>query len=169
MTSDAEITAHGIRIEVELYNDKTGHHIPTGSPLRHMILLVEAHDENGNILKQIDGPKTPEWCGSGKEEHRNYGGCPGKAYAKVLQEDWTQIYPSGAYWNPVTIRSDNRIPAFGRDKSSYLFQKPEDYKGPISIEVKLLFRRAFIKLQQQKGWEDPDILMEKNEHRLSLK
>jgi hypothetical protein len=136
-----------------------------------MILLVLVRDSSGNLLERIEGPVTPEWCGtggeSGEREKRDYAGLPGKAYAKVLQEDWTHEYPSGSYWNPVSIRSDNRIPAYGRDTSSYLFDLPRKLSGPITVEVKLLFRRAFIKLQRQKGWDTHDILMEKALHELS--
>ena len=37
--SDGEVT-----VQVELFNDNTGHHIPTDSPLRHMFLVVQAFD-----------------------------------------------------------------------------------------------------------------------------
>ena len=48
----------------------------------------------------------PPWAGS-------YRGVPGKVYAKVLEELWTEISPSGAYWNQTRILSDNRLPAAG--------------------------------------------------------
>ncbi len=146
-------------VEVEIINDKTGHHVPTDSPLRHLILLVQVKDENGEKLKQIEGSVVPEWGGIGKPDEGYYAGLAGKGFAKILMELWTEITPSGAYWNPTRIVSDNRIPAMGSDKTSYIFQSSE-VSETFEIFVQLLFRRAFIKLMDQKGWESTDILME---------
>jgi hypothetical protein len=66
-------------------------------------------------------------------------------------ELWTEIMPTGAYWNPTRVVSDNRIPAFGSDASVFVLAAPAD--GPARIEVRLLFRRAFIELMDQKGWD----------------
>ena len=49
-------------------------------------------------------PKLPEWAG-------NYAGQPGQTYAKVLQDEWTGETPTAAYWRPVKIVADTRIPA----------------------------------------------------------
>jgi hypothetical protein len=83
---------------------------------------------------------------------------PGKGFAKILSELWTEISPTGAYWNPTRIVSDNRIPAFGTDTGTYSFIAPAGVKS--TIHVTLLYRRAFKELMDQKGWEFPDILME---------
>ena len=53
---------------------------------------------------------------------------------------------------------DTRIAAFATDVSQYTFAAPDD--GEITVEARLLFRRAFQELMEQKGWDDPDILME---------
>ncbi len=66
--------------------------------------------------------------------------------------------PTGAYWNPTRIVSDNRIAAFEKDELTYIFMMPE--KGSVNIEVSVIFRRAFKELMDQKGWDSPDILME---------
>jgi len=148
-----------IVIEVELVNDKTGHHIPTDSPLRHLILLVEVKDEYGEKLELIEGNIIPEWGGVGEYENGYYAGYPGTAYAKILEEMWTEVSPSGAYWNPTRILSDNRIPALGSDVTEYVFQTSE-VSETSEVSVRLFFRRAYIELADQKGWDDPDILME---------
>jgi hypothetical protein len=75
----------------------------------------------------------------------------------VLQERWTGVTPTGAYWNPVTVVSDNRIAAFADDATSYMFTAPSD--GAARVEVRLLFRRAYKDLMDVKGWDVPDILM----------
>jgi hypothetical protein len=153
-----------IIVEVEIENDQTGHHIPTDSPLRHLILLVEVSGENGEKLTQIEGPVIPDWGGIGDYEQGYFAGSPGTAYAKVLMELWTEISPSGAYWNPTRIVSDNRIPAMGNDKTKYIFEASKD--SEVQVEVELLFRRAFIELMDQKGWDVADIVME--EERIEL-
>jgi hypothetical protein len=122
-----------------------------------MILLVQAKDESGEELLPLDGPILPEWVGEGNSDEGYYAGLPGKAYAKVLQEVRTGIIPSGAYWNKTQIVSDNRIAAFASDNSTYTFWTPEN--GTTDVTVTLLFRRAFIELMDQKGWNTPDIIM----------
>ena len=73
-------------------------------------------------------------------------------------ELWTEITPSGSYWNPTRIVSDNRLAAFESDTTQYVFKAPES--SGARIIVKLLFRRAFKDLMDQKDWDIPDILME---------
>ena len=165
----AAIQADQIIVDVTITNDKTGHHVPTDSPLRHMILLVDVTDPKGNLLPQVDGPTVPLWGGVGDPQDElalsaaegYYAGRPGTAYAKILQEMWTEVSPTGAYWNPTRILSDNRIPALGSDTTTYVFDIPDDFatQSEISVDVKLFFRRAFIELMDQKGWDDVDILM----------
>jgi hypothetical protein len=164
MKLNAEMIRDGIEVHVTIVNDQTGHHVPTDSPLRHMILLVRAFDDRKE-LQLLDGPQLPEWCGVGDLAEGYYAGLPGKAYAKVLKEDWTHVYPSGAYWNPTTVVSDNRIAAFAEDASRYVFSSSAS--GHIRVEATLFFRRAFKKLMDVKGWEVPDIIMERETVALS--
>jgi hypothetical protein len=159
MSADARREGDTLVVDVTVVNDQTGHHIPTDSPLRHMILLVEVTDPNGEPLIQTDGPIVPEWGGIGDPKEGYYAGVPGKAYAKILQELWTEIMPSGAYWNPTRIVSDNRLAAFESDTSSYSFILESG--DEVTVRVRLLFRRAFIEMMDQKTWDVPDILMEK--------
>jgi hypothetical protein len=145
-------------VTVKITNDRTGHHVPTDSPLRHLILIVKTSDSKGHLLRQSDGPVIPEWCGTGDPNEGYYGGLPGKAFAKVLEELWTEVSPTGAYWNPTRILIDNRIAAFAADSSAYTFATGAD--DMITVDVVLLFRRTFIELSSQKDWEMRDILME---------
>jgi hypothetical protein len=145
-------------VQVDITNDKTGHHVPTDFPLRHLILLVRATDADGDPLAQLDGPMVPEWGGVGDYAQGYYAGLPGKGFAKILEELWTEISPSGAYWNPTRVLEDNRLAAFATDTSFYTFTAPTE--DEVTVEVVLLFRRAFKDLMDQKGWDVPDILME---------
>jgi len=156
MQATARRQGQEIVVEVAIRNEFAGHHLPTDSPLRHMILVVQAADDQGRAIVQSAGPKVPAWCGEGDPAQGCYGGLPGKAFAKVLEDRWTGLSPTGAYWNPTNVVSDNRIPALATDRSRYIFRAPV---GGAQIEVRLLFRRAFKELMEQKGWNDPDILM----------
>jgi hypothetical protein len=162
MEVEAQIKVEQVLVNVVISNDKTGHHVPTDSPLRHMILLVNVTDSLGETLEQVDGPVVPEWGGLGDPGAGYYAGLPGTAYAKILQELWTEVTPSGAYWNPTRVVSDNRLAAFASDTSVYTFstgaagQLPSQ---PFTVQVTLLFRRAYIDLMDQKGWDMPDIVM----------
>jgi hypothetical protein len=122
-----------------------------------MILLVNATDPNGQALSLLEGETVPEWGGVGDPSQGYYTGLPGKGYAKILSELWTEVTPTGAYWNPTRILSDNRIPAFGSDTSSYLFGLTGAHSA--NVKVTLLFRRAFKQLMDWKGWDVPDVVM----------
>ena len=158
MTVTASLENDEVAVLVDITNNLTGHHVPTDSPLRHLILLVQAVDADGTELAQSAGPVVPDWGGQGDPADGYYAGLPGKAYAKVLQELWTYVMPSGAYWNQTRVVSDNRLAAFETDTSTYGFTAPAS--GEITIDVTLLFRRAFIELVDQKGWDVSDIVME---------
>jgi len=146
-----------VAVRVTIMNDKTGHHVPTGSPLRHLILLVEAYGPDGKPLSQLDGPSVPDWGGVGDPAEGCYAGLPGKGYAKILQEWWTEVAPTGAYWNKTRLLSDNRIAAFAADTSFFTFNAANHEE--VTVDVKLLYRRTFVSLMRQKGWDDPDIVM----------
>jgi hypothetical protein len=158
ITATARLEGEAVVVQVDITNDKTGHHVPTDSPLRHLILLICATDARGNVLQQLDGPTVPEWGGVGDYSKGYYAGLPGKGFAKILEELWTEVSPTGAYWNPTRVLSDNRLAAFATDISTYTFAAPA--KGEVTVEVALLFRRAFKELMDQKGWDVLDIVME---------
>lgn len=158
MDLQARRSREQLTVTVEITNDQTGHHVPTDSPLRHLILLIFATGEDGRRLEQTSGATLPDWAGVGNPAEGNYAGLPGKAFAKILEEEWTHIQPSGAYWNPTRIVSDNRIAAMAADRTTVAFKVESE--GRITVEAKLLFRRAFRKLAVQKAWTDADIIME---------
>ncbi len=162
---EAEWAMDALALEVRVTNDNTGHKLPTDSPLRNVILVVRAFDAAGRSLDLLDGPRLPDWTGSGAGRSGHYAGQPGRAYALILEEQWTGVSPTGAYWNPVRILSDSRLPPCEVDVSRYRFERPAD--GSATFAVHLLFRRAFIELQEQKGWTDADLLLSERTLELS--
>jgi hypothetical protein len=164
LSAAAERAPDGVRVSVTIDNDQTGHHVPTDSPLRQLILLVRVGNASGRPLPLLDGPVVPDWAGLGDPRDGHYGGLPGQGYAKILAELWTEVSPTAAYWNPTRVVSDNRIPALESDSATWVFAAPG--AQAVDVRVELWFRRAFITLAEQKGWADPDILMESVEIRL---
>jgi len=161
MDASATRSGDGLAVSVTLVNDQTGHHVPTDSPLRQMILLVQTQGPGGITLSQMTGPTIPEYGGLGDPDQGYYAGLPGVIYAKLLMELWTEISPTGAYWNPTQIVSDNRLAAFEKDTNTFTFDAsgiPE--ADEITVTVSLLYRRAFKELMDQKGWDVSDIVME---------
>jgi hypothetical protein len=151
MKAEAQRDGDAISLGVSITNDRAGHHVPTDVPIRSMILVIEALDADGKTLALTTGSVNPDFAG-------DYAGVPGKTFAKVLKDKWTGETPTAAFWRPVEIVEDNRIAAMATDTTTYTFAAPSD--RAVTIRVKLLYRRSFYVLQQQKGWNDPDILME---------
>jgi hypothetical protein len=153
MNSQAWRSANNLEVLVRITNDQAGHHIPTDAPIREMILVVEAVDAAGKPLALKQGPVLPDYSG-------NYAGQPGKSFAKILKDEWTGETPTAAYWRPVTIVEDTRLAAMATDATRYTFAMASGEAA--QVRVKLVFRRAFEQLAKQKGWNDPDILMEES-------
>jgi hypothetical protein len=151
MTVTARQTAAAVHVEVTLQNIGAGHHVPTDSPLRNMLLVIAATDGTWQSLAQQSGPVVPPWGG-------DLAGQPGQGYAKILQDVATGEAPVASYWKPTRILSDNRLPARGFDTTRYTFALPAA-GAPAQITATLTFRRAFRALEQAKGWPASDLLM----------
>jgi hypothetical protein len=126
---------------------------------------VDARDEMGNRLPQIDGGVIPLWGGVGNTAD-DYAGWPGKIYANLLADRDTNISPTAAYWNPVKPvfvnitkkdSSDTRLIPNQADPETFSFTVPSS--GNVSITVKLIYRYAFIDLARQKAWTRPDVIV----------
>jgi hypothetical protein len=125
--------------------------VPTDAPIRSVMLIVEARDDQGNVLAMTEGATLPEWAG-------DQAGKPGKGFAKILRDTNTNEAPTAAYWRQVEIVEDTRLFPMKTDSSRYAFALPQG--KPAKVTVKLIYRPAFQKLAQQKGWNDPDIVMQ---------
>lgn len=149
------ITEQGkVNVKVTVTNTGAGHKFPTDSPLRHLILLVEARDENEMLLAQVGGPVIPLW---GAED---YAGRAGVIYANILKEEHTNNMPTFAYWNltePAWQDSDTRLNPGIEVPSEYSFAAPSN--GDATITAKLIYRYAFFEIARQKGWNRPDVLV----------
>jgi hypothetical protein len=113
MTVDAELLRNALTMKawakmqdgkaavtVTLTNDKTGHHVPTDSPLRHLILLIEAKDSRGKLLKLQAGP--------GKESRTTTADFPVKLTPKSSRKNgrmFSRRAPTGIIrsWSVTTV------------------------------------------------------------------
>lgn len=148
-----------IKVTVTVTNVAAGHNLPTDSPLRHLILVVEARDRNDKMLAQVDGDQIPDWGGIGSDP-RDYAGRPGMIYANVLKDKVTNTIPAVSYWNlivPAWEGSDSRLRPFQAVSSEYWFVAPT--RGAVKITARLWYRYAFIDVMRQKGWDRPDKLV----------
>jgi hypothetical protein len=68
--------------------------------------------------------------------------------------------PTAAYWRNISLVEDTRLAAYATDVSEYTFAAPEE--GMVTVDVRLVYRRAFQELMEQKGWDDPDLIMEED-------
>jgi hypothetical protein len=157
LTLDVWREGKEVRVMTVVTNDRAGHHIPTDHPARNILLVVSATGLDGKPLAMRWGDLVPPWGGTG-DAAEDYAGRPGRGYAKILEEKWTEVAPTAAYWNPTVLREDTRIAALASDVANWGFQE-SSIGGPVKVTARLIFRRAFRSLQKQKGWDTPDILM----------
>lgn len=151
METSAEIVDGELKVDVAITNDQTGHHVPTGVPYRHLILLVTIEDSQGRATPLKTGPVLPEWIG-------DLSGMPGAYFAKILRDELSGEFPTAAYWRNISLVEDTRIAAFETAENEFVFKVESE--GYYQVRVQLLYRRAYQQLMEWKGWEDPDILME---------
>jgi len=148
----AKVEEGKIKVQVTVTNTRAGHKFPTDSPLRHLILLVEARDQNNTLLAQMDGPVIPLWGAA------DFAGRAGVIYANILKEQQSNTVPTFAYWNltePAWQNSDTRLSPGIQVPSEYSFAAPSN--GDAKITANLIYRYAFFDLADQKGWYRPDI------------
>ena len=160
----AEIDGSEIVVNTVVSNTGAGHHYPTGSPLRQVLLVVRATDGRGGELALVDGDTLPAWAG-------DVSGYAGQAYAKILRDTLTGEEPTFSHWRMVELVEDTRIEALSSKKGSFRFAMPEGDGAQdgdaIGVEVQLIYRRAFQQLQEWKGWTDPDILLTTEEFQVA--
>jgi hypothetical protein len=153
LSAAAAVQGDRLAVQVRVRNVGAGHHVPTGSPMRNMVLAVEATGGGGAPLPLEEGGRVPSWAGEGPPELGNYAGLPGRGYAKVLKTpvaypadrrlsgSLPPLYPA-PFWRPVVVESDTRIAAEGEDAGRYLFRLPAA-SGGWRLRVRLIYRRTF--------------------------
>lgn len=126
-----------LKVVVELSNNNAGHHVPTGSPLRSLLLLVTAEDQSGELTLSA-GDRIANWAGE------SWQGKTGKGFAKILSEvpnyrgereqHFEPLYPA-PFWRPTIVESDNRIAAGASDRSEYSFDTTDTETFNVSVQL----------------------------------
>lgn len=152
----ANVEGGQLLVDAHVTNTGAGHHFPTGSPLRHLLLVVRATSADGGELPLLEGGILPDWAG-------DYAGQAGLGFAKILRDTLSGEEPTFSHWRMVELVEDTRIPAKTTASGSFRFAATDSASAPSTetmvVEAGLIYRRAFQQLQQWKGWDDPDILL----------
>lgn len=147
-----------IVVDAEVENRGAGHAFPTGIAIRNAILSMDVRLD-GQPLTQVGGPNIPWWANDEVPgtQPGDLAGLPGKGFAKVLEG---RINGQGPVVRPVLfidgerVAEDSVIPSGQTDRSTYRFQIPQGTPvgRNISVDARLLYRRAWRALAVTKGW-----------------
>jgi len=149
MVMATSIVGNQLHVDVDIINQYTGHHLPTGVTVRNMILVIEATDQlNGEALVFTGDQVIHDLGGIGDPAQGYYAGLPGRYFGKV-NHDANGNGPT-FFTDATGITFDNRIPALATDSSSYTFELPAN--GDVQVRARLIYRRAFRSLVDAKGW-----------------
>jgi len=149
LTMNTQQVGSQLQVEVEIFNDQTGHSVPTGVTLRNMILRITASDSVGNSLVQISGDTIHDLGGIGDPTLGNFAGLPGKLFAKINQD---AAGNQGIVFTEATsISSDNRIIALSTDTTSVSFDV-SGLNDDVTVQSRLIYRRAPKYMVDAKNW-----------------
>jgi Cytochrome c554 and c-prime len=139
-----------VRAEAEVRADGAGHRLPTGFIDRHLLLVVEAFDADGKPLPVKDGPVLPSVAG------KALAGGAGKLYAKLLK-DFDGHSPA-PFWKADPDAVDTRLVPGEPDRLTFVF--PE---GTTRLRLRLLYRRFWQQVADEKRWPDNEIVIAERE------
>jgi hypothetical protein len=154
-----EVGPGRIRATADVTNFGAGHSFPTGVSIRNALLVLEA-TYSGGPLPQVAGPTIPAWGSDDVpgQQAGDFGGAPGKGFAKVLSG---RINGAGPVVEPVLFidaetATSTTIASGAVDSTVVEFQLPPGTPAGTSVTVnaRLLYRRAFRALQVTKGWTE---------------
>jgi hypothetical protein len=162
LRSSIELTLAGepdgrtIRATVTVRPVNVGHRLPTGSPERHLLLVVRAMDAQGRELEQKSGSVIPPAGGIGPFDSANFAGLPGKLYGKLLRG--AGGFSPAPFWQSVAVESDTRLFPDRPDQSILTFDAANS-PGPIRLEARVIYRRFYKAIADEKSWPDADMTL----------
>ncbi|MCI0650873.1 MAG: hypothetical protein L0Z55_03195 [Planctomycetes bacterium] len=147
----AAVAGNFLEVAVDITNDQAGHSVPTGIPLRHLVLVVEATTGADPIaLTQVLGPEVDENVAvAGDPDLGYYGGMPGKVYGHILEDaggNYPVFYTEGA-----ALAFDTAIAPLATDSTLYTFALPAG-GGAVDVRARLIYRRAYRQWIDDKEW-----------------
>lgn len=156
MEIEGQINDDILEVNVFITNTNGGHWVPTGDPMRNVMLVLSAKDSDGKVLKKLKGDELPSWTGIGKLEDGNYAGLPGKMFSKVLIDKKGNI--NVPFWKATGVAEDTRIRPKTTVKLTYQFKIENPDDEPVA-EAKLIYRPFMKSLAKIKKWENNDIII----------
>lgn len=145
-----------LEVIVYISNTNGGHWVPTGDPMRHIMLLVSAEDSSENRLELISGQTLPAWTGTGPRKQGNYAGLPGKVFSKILADSAGK--KNVPFWQADTIIADTRIKPKTTVTAKFKFKINNPDDEPMAF-AKLIYRPFTKSLARIKKWDVKDILI----------
>jgi Cytochrome c554 and c-prime len=156
MEMAGEIKGKRLNLKVYITNTNGGHWIPTGEPLRSVMLVLKAADSKGQPLRLVEGGTLPEWTGQGGPLKTNYAGSPGAVFAKVLGDSEGHIHVP--FWRATRIAMDTRIRPKNTRELKFEFELNDPDDEP-TAESRLIYRPVIQPWAEKKGWPTEDILI----------
>jgi hypothetical protein len=100
VTADVRSDADGVHCTIDLRANNVGHCLPTGFIDRHLILTIEATDQEDKPLAAQSGPILPEAAG-------DLAGRPGRLFARLLTDE--QGHAPIPFWQATAPPLDSRL------------------------------------------------------------
>ena len=144
----AHRTESGVSVEVGVRAEGVGHRVPTGFIDKQILLVVEgfAAGKESLSLPAMRGPRLPGEAGDLASE-------PGKLFARILKDG--QGNAPVPFWRAeLNPPLDTRLEPGRTDRTAYLFPKET-----VRIRIRLIHRKFWHAVAEQKGWPDNDTLI----------
>ena len=162
MRSSVELSLTGrregsqVRLTVRVTPKNVGHRLPTGSPERHLILVVGARTSARMSLRLAEGPVVPAAGGMESTRSAGYAGRPGKIFGKLLRG------PGGStpapFWQATGVEFDSRLFPDQTDQTVFIFDLPDPAEST-EADARLIYRRFYHNTLDQKSWPDRDLVL----------
>lgn len=154
MEIEGQVENNVLTVSVYITNTNGGHWVPTGETMRSVLLVLDARDGSGKLLKMIEGQRLPRWTGEGEIGQGNYAGEPGTVFARVLRDaDGNLNVP---FWRATAVASDTRIRPKTTTRLTYKFAVSNPDSEP-TVTAALIYRPAPKALAADKQWDVKDI------------
>jgi hypothetical protein len=153
LSADLRSDGDGVKATVRIWVEDVGHRVPTGFVDRHLLLVVEAFDEDGRSLPASAGPTLPVPAGPA------HAGKEGRLFAKLLTDrDGRAPVP---FWLAANVSADTRLTPGKVEDNRWAFPANTD-----RVRVRIIYRRFWDATARIKGWPDGDLVIQERTLRL---
>jgi hypothetical protein len=144
-----EVTAKKVeetwQVAVEVVARNVGHRVPTGFIDRHLLLVVDAQNEQGRDVPLKSGPVLPWASGA-------FAGQPGRLFGKLLTDN--QGRGPIPFWRPAAEPTDTRLMPEEPVCSEFIL--PAQTRR---VQVRLIYRPFWESVGREKNWPTDEIVV----------